>query len=245
VYYQPIFSFADQRITELEALVRWRKPDGRLVLPINFIPVAEETGLIVPLGQWVLDQACDQTRRWQDQYPGNPPLGISVNLSARQFQNPHLIEDVEHTLTRSGLDPHSLKLEVTESVAMQDPEATTTTLRALKALGLRLAIDDFGTGYSSLSYLQRFPVDTLKIDRSFVDGLGSNSQNEAIVQSVIALAKALNLSTTGEGIETTSQQEHLRALGCDMGQGFLFARPAPAMAIEALLASNGELPRAA
>jgi diguanylate cyclase (GGDEF)-like protein/PAS domain S-box-containing protein len=245
VYYQPIFSLADQRITELEALVRWRKPSGRLILPINFIPVAEETGLIVPLGQWVRDKACDQTRRWQDQYPADPPLGISVNLSARQFQNPHLIDDVAATLTRTGLDPHSLKLEVTESVAMQDPEATALTLRALKELGLRLAIDDFGTGYSSLSYLQRFPVDTLKIDRTFVNGLGSNSQNEAIVQSVITLARALNLSTTGEGIETASQQEHLRALGCDMGQGFLFARPAPATAIEELLAGNTELPRAA
>jgi diguanylate cyclase (GGDEF)-like protein/PAS domain S-box-containing protein len=245
VFYQPIFSLADQRITELEALVRWRKPDGRLVLPTNFIPIAEETGLIVPLGQWVLDQACDQTRRWQDQYPATPPLGISVNLSARQFQNPHLIEDVKGTLDRTGLDPACLKLEVTESVAMQDPEATANTLRALKGLGLRLAIDDFGTGYSSLSYLKRFPVDTLKIDRSFVDGLGSDTQSDAIVQSVIALARALNLSTTGEGIETSSQQEHLRTLGCDMGQGFLFARPAPATAIEVLLRGNAELPQAA
>ena len=178
VYYQPIFSLADQRITEFEALVRWRKPDGRWCCRRNFIPIAEETGLIVPLGQWVLDQACEQTRLWQEQYPTNPPLGISVNLSARQFQNPHLIDDVAATLTRTGLDPHSLKLEVTESVAMQDPEATATTLRALKALGVRLAIDDFGTGYSSLSYLKRFPVDTLKIDRSFVDGLGNDSQDD-------------------------------------------------------------------
>jgi diguanylate cyclase (GGDEF)-like protein len=245
VYYQPIFSLADQRITELEALVRWRKPDGRLVLPSNFIPIAEETGLIVPLGQWVLDQACVQTRAWQDRYPANLPLGISVNLSGRQFQHPPLIDEVASTLARSELDPRSLKLEITETVAMQDPEATATTLLALKALGIRLAIDDFGTGYSSLSYLQRFPVDTLKIDRSFVDGLGSNSQSDAIVQSVIALARALNLSTTGEGIETSSQQEHLRALGCDMGQGFLFARPGPAASVEALLATTGEPSQAA
>ena len=193
----------------------------------------------------MLDQACSQTRRWQDQYPSSTPLGISVNLSARQFQNPHLIEDIENTFVRTGLDPRSLKLEITESVAMQDPDATATTLRALKTLGVRLAIDDFGTGYSSLSYLKRFPLDTLKIDRSFVDGLGDDSQETAIVQSVIALARALNLSTTGEGIETPGQQEHLRALGCDAGQGYLFARPAPAREIEALLVGHAALPRAA
>jgi EAL domain-containing protein (putative c-di-GMP-specific phosphodiesterase class I) len=238
VYYQPIFSLANQGITEFEALVRWQHPQRGLVLPDTFIPLAEETGLIVPLGQWVLDQACSQTRRWQVQYPSTPALGISVNLSGRQFQNPHLIEDIQQTLSRTGLDPHSLKLEITESVAMQDPDATAITLRALKALGVRLAIDDFGTGYSSLSYLKRFSVDTLKIDRSFVDGLGNDIQHTAIVQSVITLARALNLTTTGEGIETPSQQEHLRALGCDAGQGFLFARPIPAREIEELLVGN-------
>jgi diguanylate cyclase (GGDEF)-like protein/PAS domain S-box-containing protein len=238
VYYQPIFSLANQGITEFEALVRWQHPQRGLVLPDTFIPLAEETGLIVPLGQWVLDQACSQTRRWQVQYPSTPALGISVNLSGRQFQNPHLIEDIQQTLSRTGLDPHSLKLEITESVAMQDPDATAITLRALKALGVRLAIDDFGTGYSSLSYLKRFSVDTLKIDRSFVDGLGNDIQDTAIVQSVITLARALNLTTTGEGIETPSQQEHLRALGCDAGQGFLFARPIPAREIEELLVGN-------
>jgi EAL domain-containing protein (putative c-di-GMP-specific phosphodiesterase class I) len=228
-----------------EARVRWRKPDGRLVLPINFIPVAEETGLIVPLGQWVLDQACAQTRRWQDDFPADPPLGISINLSARHFQHPHLIDDVAHTLTLTGINPGSVKLEVTESVAMHDPEASATILRALKALGLRLAIDDFGTGYSSLGYLQRFPLETLKIDRSFVDGLGRDSHNEAIVQSVIALARALNLTTTAEGIETVHQQARLRALGCDAGQGFLFARPAPSIEIEKLFATTAELPHSA
>jgi diguanylate cyclase (GGDEF)-like protein/PAS domain S-box-containing protein len=245
VFYQPIFSLADERINEFEALVRWRKTDGALVMPGSFIPIAEETGLIVPLGQWVLDQACRQTQRWQKLYPAVPPLGISVNLSARQFENPRLIQDIENTLRQTGLDPHSLKLEITESVAMQDPDATATTLRRLKTLGVRLAIDDFGTGYSSLSYLKRFPVDTLKIDRSFVDGLGHDGQDTAIVQSVIALARALKLTTTGEGIETAGQQAHLRALGCDAGQGFLFARPAPAHEIELLLESSAEFPRAA
>ncbi|MCA1648437.1 MAG: EAL domain-containing protein, partial [Chloroflexi bacterium] len=168
VFYQPIFSLVDQRVTEFEALVRWRQPNGHLVLPASFIPIAEETGLIVPLGRWVLDEACSQTRQWQGEYPSDPPLGISVNLSGRQFQNPHLIRDIQNTLVRTGIDPHSLKLEITESLAMQDPHATAITLHALKALGVQLAIDDFGTGYSSLSYLKRFPVDTLKIDRSFV-----------------------------------------------------------------------------
>jgi diguanylate cyclase (GGDEF)-like protein/PAS domain S-box-containing protein len=245
VFYQPIFSLADEHIDEFEALVRWRKPDGTLVMPASFIPIAEETGLIVPLGQWVLDQACGQTRRWQARYPADPPLGISVNLSARQFENPHLIRDIQNTLAATGLDPRSLKLEITESVAMQDPDATALTLRGLKTLGVRMALDDFGTGYSSLSYLKRFPVDTLKIDRSFVDGLGHDSQDTAIVQSVIALARALNLTTTGEGIETASQQAHLRTLGCSAGQGYLFARPAPAREVDALLKASAELPRAA
>jgi EAL domain-containing protein (putative c-di-GMP-specific phosphodiesterase class I) len=158
-----------------------------------------------------------------------------VNLSARQFQQQTLLADIQRTVREAGVDPGHLKLEITESVVMSDAEATVDKLRALKALGLRLAIDDFGTGYSSLSYLKRFPVDTLKIDRSFIDGLGQDAQNTAIVHSIVALATTLNLSVTAEGIETPHQQAQLRALGCQLGQGYLFARPLPADGIEALL----------
>jgi diguanylate cyclase (GGDEF)-like protein len=236
VHYQPIFSLGDGDIVEVEALVRWQHPERGLISPIDFIPVAEETGLIVPLGQWVLVTACRQAAEWQRAYPDRAPT-MGVNLSARQFQRPELLADIHEALTASGLDPRGLKLEITESVIMQDAEATTATLIALKELGIRLAIDDFGTGYSSLSYLKRFPVDTLKIDRSFVDGLGVDSQDTAIVRSIVALAKALGLSVTGEGIETSVQSAELRELDCDRGQGYLFARPQPPELIERLFAA--------
>jgi diguanylate cyclase (GGDEF)-like protein len=243
VYYQPIVSLADGRIVELEALVRWQHPERGLVPPGTFIPVAEETGLIVPLGLWVLEQACRQVRRWQDASPaGNTPLVMSVNLSARQFQQPTLLADIERAVRESGLDPRTLKLEITESVLMRDVDGTLTTLRALKALGIQLAIDDFGTGYSSLTYLKRFRLDTLKIDRSFVDGLGRDAQDTAIVRSVVALAKTLNLSVTAEGVETAEQQMHLRQLGCDLAQGYLFARPSPPELLDAVLMNQSALP---
>jgi diguanylate cyclase (GGDEF)-like protein len=245
VFYQPILSLGDHDIVEVEALVRWAHPERGLIPPIDFIPVAEETGQIVPLGQWVLVEACRQAAEWQAAYPGRAPT-MSVNLSARQFQRPELLGDIRDALATTGLDPRRLKLEITESVIMHDAEATTATLLALKDLGIRLAIDDFGTGYSSLSYLKRFPVDTLKIDRSFVDGLGEDSQDTAIVRSIVALAKALGLSVTGEGIETAVQREQLRDLDCDRGQGYLFARPQPAELIEQLFATDAdERPRAA
>jgi EAL domain-containing protein (putative c-di-GMP-specific phosphodiesterase class I) len=231
----------------VEALVRWEHPERGLVSPAEFIPLAEETGLIVPIGQWVLEEACRQVREWQLAHPHQPPLGLSVNLSARQFQHPGLVAEIAQALSQSGLDARCLTLELTESVVMQDAEGTVAKLHALKELGIQLAIDDFGTGYSSLSYLKRFPVDTLKIDRSFVDGIGQDAQDTAIVQSVVALAKTLHLSVTGEGIETREQAARLRALGCDRGQGYLFARPLPAEDVAALLAQRGAglLPRAA
>jgi diguanylate cyclase (GGDEF)-like protein len=243
VYYQPIVSLADGHIVELEALVRWQHPERGLVPPDAFIPVAEETGLIVPLGQWVLEQACRQARTWQDaSSAGGTPLVMSVNLSARQFQQPTLLADIERAVRQSGLDPRTLKLEITESVVMQDVESTLTTLRALKALGIQLAIDDFGTGYSSLTYLKRFPLDTLKIDRSFVDGLGQDVQDTAIVRSVVALAKTLNLSVTGEGVETVEQRMHLKQLGCDLAQGYMFARPSPPELLDAMLLNDSAPP---
>jgi diguanylate cyclase (GGDEF)-like protein len=233
--YQPIVQLSSGDVLEVEALVRWNHPRRGRVAPDAFIAIAEETGLIVPLGFWVLEEACRQARRWHDCFPERPPLVMSVNLSARQFQHPGLVAHIADVVRRTRIDPSYLKLEITESVLMQGVDTTVETLRALKALHIQLAIDDFGTGYSSLSYLKRFPVDTLKIDRSFVKGLGHDQQDTAIVRSVVNLAKTLNLSVTAEGIETVAQQYQLTTLGCDLGQGFLLARPSPAAALEDLL----------
>jgi EAL domain-containing protein (putative c-di-GMP-specific phosphodiesterase class I) len=198
--------------------------------PATFIPLAEETGLIVPLGRWVLEQACRQVRAWQLQYPSQPPLVASVNLSARQLQHPDLTRSVTEILNRSGLPPTSLKLEITESVLMRDADAE--RLRSLAELGIRLAIDDFGTGYSSLAYLSRLPIDTLKIDRSFVNRLGQEPESDAVVRTIVALAHSLNLSVTAEGIERPEQAAHLQHLGCRQAQGFLIARPLPASEVD-------------
>jgi diguanylate cyclase (GGDEF)-like protein/PAS domain S-box-containing protein len=239
--YQPIYSLATGAVHEVEALLRWAHPKRGLVSPAEFIPVAEETGLIVPIGQWVLEQACQQARDWDAERPDRAPLGISVNLSARQFQHPELVADIRSVLERTGLLPRRLTLEITETAVMQDADAAVATLQALTSLGVHIAIDDFGTGYSSLSYLKRFPVDTLKIDRSFVQGLGQDEQNVAIVRSVIALASALMLGVVGEGIETHAEEAQLRALGCEQGQGYLFARPMTAAALAVFLAADQKI----
>jgi len=226
VHYQPIIDLATGRVAEMEALVRWVHPQRGMLSPAVFIPLAEETGLIVPLGRWVLEQACRQVRAWQLQYPSQPPLVASVNLSARQLQHPDLQRSVVEILERTGLPATSLKLEITESVLMRDTDAA--RLRSLAALGIRLAIDDFGTGYSSLAYLSRLPIDTLKIDRSFVNRLGQEPESDAVVRTIVALAHSLNLSVTAEGIEHPEQAAELRRLGCSRAQGFLIARPMPA-----------------
>jgi diguanylate cyclase (GGDEF)-like protein len=236
LHYQPILRLDTGRITEVEALIRWQHPKRGLLQPDSFIGLTEETGLIVPIGQWVLTEACRQARVWQLEFPSTPPLVMSVNLSAKQFQHPNMLQEVTQALTESGLDAASLKLEITESVVMQDALATLAKLKELKDLGIRLAIDDFGTGYSSLGYLKRFPVDTLKIDRSFVKGLSKDGNDSAIVRAVVTVAKSLNMDVTAEGVETDQQRVELKALGCDRGQGFLFARPADAEHVTPLLA---------
>ena len=236
VHYQPIFALSDGRITGLEALVRWEHPEKGLIPPGHFIPLAEDTGLILPIGKWVLEEACRQMHQWQVSYPGAEDLFVSVNVSARQLQDHRLLHDVEEAVRHSGLNPGHVQLEITESVVMQEPEATVVKLNALKGLGIKLAVDDFGTGYSSLAYLKRFPIDVLKVDRAFVGGLAQGGHDSAIVQTVVSLAKALGLHTTAEGIEERSQWTMLEKLGCDQGQGFVFARPLKAFDVEALLA---------
>jgi diguanylate cyclase (GGDEF)-like protein len=240
LHYQPILRMDTGRITEVEALIRWQHAKRGLLQPDSFIGLTEETGLIVPIGQWVLREACRQAREWQLEFPSIPPLVMSVNLSAKQFQNPNLVQEISQALAESGLAAGSLKLEITESVVMQDAPATLAKLKDLKDLGIRLAIDDFGTGYSSLGYLKRFPVDTIKIDRSFVKGLSKDGNDNAIVRAVITVAKTLNMDVTAEGVETEQQRIELKALGCDRAQGFLFARPAAAEHVGPLLAISNK-----
>jgi diguanylate cyclase (GGDEF)-like protein len=236
IEYQPIVSLATGIMVEVEALVRWDHPRRGVLLPAEFIAVAEETGLILPIGYLVLREACRQARAWHQEFPDHP-IQVSVNLSARQFQYEGLVAEVAEILAQTSLQPEYLKLEITESVLMHDVASTLDTLRQLKALGVRLAVDDFGTGYSSLNYLTRFPVDVLKIDRSFVDRLDLERESTAIISAIITLANSLGLEVVGEGLERAEQPARLRALGCDRGQGYYFARPLPSEGIRALCAS--------
>lgn len=233
VHYQPQADVGTRKITGVEALVRWQHPELGLVSPAEFIPLAEETGLMVPLGEWVLRTACAQNRTWQQ--AGFPKLSMSVNLSLRQFRQTNLTGMVEQVIAETGLDPACLELELTESSVMMNTESAVTTLRKLQALGIRIAIDDFGTGYSSLNYLKNLPIDTLKIDRSFVHDAATNPVDAAIVQAIITLAHSLNLKVKAEGIETQEQLDFLRLLRCDEIQGYLLSRPLPAKALEQLL----------
>jgi EAL domain-containing protein (putative c-di-GMP-specific phosphodiesterase class I) len=239
LHYQPIVDLTSGHVVGVEALVRWPHPTRGLVVPGRFIPLAEETGLIVPLGRWVLAAACRQLVAWQVAYPRVAAPRLNVNLSARQFRHPELVADVAAMLAETGLPPGQLQLEVTETVAMAQADAAIATIEALQGLGVRLAIDDFGTGYSSLAYLQRLPVDTLKIDQAFFE---AGERNRAIVRAVTALAQALGMAVTAEGLETAEQVAGAQAAGCDRGQGYFFARPLPAEAATALWAAGLQYP---
>lgn len=236
VYYQPIVSLKTGIITGFEALVRWQHPERGLIAPAEFIPLAEETGLIVPLGYWVLRQACHQIKLWQTQYPSSPPLTVSVNISGKQFSEPDLIPQIRQILQDTKLNPQSLRLEITESVLIENTESVVSILSQLKAMNIQLYMDDFGTGYSSLSYLHRFPIDTLKIDRSFISTMDIESKNLKIVQTIIMLAHNLDMDVIAEGIETEAQQAKLKNLGCEYGQGYFFSKPLAAVAAEVLIA---------
>ncbi|GAA1787550.1 EAL domain-containing protein [Planosporangium flavigriseum] len=235
VHYQPIVELSSTRLVGVEALVRWNHPERGLIGPGAFIPLAEATGLVVPLGRWVLRQSCLQLARWRATFPQAANVYMSVNLSARQFQAPGLIDDVAAAIADTGIPAANLTLELTETLLMRDTAATVEALAALKTLGVKLAVDDFGTGYSALSYLRRFPVDVLKIDKSFVDGIVTNQEDAALARTIVELGRTLNLLTLAEGIESSAQSSQLETLGCTYGQGFLFARPTEPCEVEALL----------
>ena len=238
MHYQPIVNLDSGLIVGFEALVRWSHPERGLIAPANFIAIAEETGLIVPLGWWVLERACLQAREWQLRFPADPPLFMSVNVSGKLFSQADAVEGVVRILERADLQPESLRLEVTESVVMEHTEQAIRKLLELRAFGVQLSVDDFGTGYSSLSYLQRFRYDSLKIDRSFVSSMVTAGDSSAIVETILGLASSLGIGVVAEGVETAEQVERLRQMQCPLGQGYWFARPLAAGAAEELLASE-------
>jgi diguanylate cyclase (GGDEF)-like protein/PAS domain S-box-containing protein len=235
LHYQPIVELSSGRITRVEALVRWAHPTRGLLGPLAFVPLAEEQGIIGAIGRWVLDEACRQARCWQDRFPGAPPLSMHVNLSGKQLQQPDLIAEVAQALEACALEPELLTLEITETVLMADIDTVSQRLHDLKQLGVLLAIDDFGTGYSSLSYLRRFPIDMLKIDKAFVDGIGEGREDVALAHAIVNLSHTLRLHTIAEGIEQPEQAVNLAALGCQDGQGYHFAKPLAPEAMTELL----------
>jgi diguanylate cyclase (GGDEF)-like protein/PAS domain S-box-containing protein len=243
VQYQPTFELASGHLVGAEALVRWNHPERGMLPPLEFIPLAEEGGVIHALGAWVLREACAQLRRWQEEYPQDPPLHMAVNVSGHQLQ-PGIVDEVKSVLADSNIEPSTLVIEVTESVMMRDVPSTVALLNQLKAIGVRLAIDDFGTGYSSLSYLRQFPFDILKIDKSFVDDLGSDRQHE-LIGAIVEIGRTLHLELAAEGIESADQLDRLLSLQCDVGQGYYLAKPLFATDMEALLREQQTRRRAA
>jgi diguanylate cyclase (GGDEF)-like protein len=225
VYYQPIVALSETQLCGFEALLRWHHPERGVLSPDEFIPVAEETGLIVPIGNWVLHEACRQMRAWDVEFPDCANLTINVNLSPRQCMQPDLVSDVKRVIEDTGLAPERLKLEITEGVVLENSDAVAEVLGQLRALGVQLGLDDFGMGYSALSYLRRFPFQTLKIDRSFVDGMQADSGNAEIIRAIVSLASGLAMDVTAEGVETEDQVSRLKDLACEFGQGFYFYKP--------------------
>jgi EAL domain-containing protein (putative c-di-GMP-specific phosphodiesterase class I) len=233
LYYQPQVDLSSGSVVGVEALIRWRHPSMGMVRPDRFINLAEETGLIVPIGAWVLRTACRQNREWQ--HAGYGSLRIGVNLSARQFAEPDLVPEIARVLEETGMAPTSLEIEITESLVMVDVEGAIRTMAELKRMGVKLSIDDFGTGYSSLSYLRRFPVDVLKIDRSFVRDIPNCEDDAAMVAAIIELARGLHMRVIAEGVETEAQLEYLKRRGCDEVQGHVYAMAAPGPDVEVML----------
>ena len=235
LHFQPVIRLATGDIAGFEALVRWNHPTRGLVMPLDFIALAEETGLVVQIGTWVLREACRQGEALQRMVPEGAALHIAVNLSARQLQRPEIVREIAQMLLETGLPPGCLVLEITESVMMQDMALSNERLTQLKHLGVLLAVDDFGTGYSSLNYIRRFPVDILKVDKSFVDGVSEGGEESALTAAIIELAGILNLRPVAEGIERADQLDKLLELRCELGQGYYFSRPLPIEGVEELL----------
>ncbi|MEH1844039.1 MAG: EAL domain-containing protein [Nostoc sp.] len=238
LHYQPIVLLETNKIIGFEALIRWQHPQQGLIPPNKFIPLAEETGLIIPIGYWVLREACRQMRAWQVQFPTDPPLTISVNLSTKQFSQTELIEQINQIIQETGLEAGNLKLEITESVLMENIQSATFILLQLQQMNIQLHLDDFGIGYSSLSYLHRFPSNALKIDRSFIIKIGANGENLEIIQAIIALAHSLNIDVIAEGVETVGQLTQLKAMKCKYAQGYFFSKPLDSKSVETLIASG-------
>jgi EAL domain-containing protein (putative c-di-GMP-specific phosphodiesterase class I) len=238
IHYQPKIRLVDNKIIGMEALIRWTKPNGEIIAPTDFIPCAEETGMIIPIGDWVLTEACHQTKVWNRQF--NAQLHIAVNLSARQFHRHNITDRVLTILEAHTLSPRLLELEITESILMNDVEEAIQVMAALRSHGISIAIDDFGTGFSSLSYLKRFPINTLKIDKSFIRDLTEESKDAAIIRSIITLAESLNLEVVAEGVETVEQLTFLSQQQCNIAQGYHLAKPMPSDEFERFLCSNSD-----
>jgi diguanylate cyclase (GGDEF)-like protein len=241
LHYQPIMDLQTSRLIGFEALIRWNHPRQGMIYPLEFIPLAEETGLIGPIGEWVLFEACRRLQRWQLQYPQDPPLTMSMNISGKQFSRSDLVEVLTRILLETSLSPDSLALEITESMIMGDIDGAIETMGRLRAMGIQIHIDDFGTGYSSLSHLQRFPITALKIDRAFVAKLLADSGNDAIITSIITLARSLSLEVIAEGIELDHQLTSIKDLRCRYGQGFLFSRAMDPAAVDLWIESGSPL----